>query len=247
MIIYTIFVVALGAIAGIIINYLADVLPYTRRFSAPVCRVCEHKFTIREYLISFRCPECKSKPRLRYYLVIIGMMLMSVLAALLPIKGLSYWAVLPLFTFLGLIVTIDIEHRVVLNETSIFGAVFMLILGIIMKGVWITLLGGVVGFGSMLLLYYGGILFTKILSKARHQQIDEVALGFGDVNVTGFLGFLIGWPDILSTLAIAILLGGVISLLVMIVLGLLRKYQAFSAIAYAPFLVIAAVFVLFIR
>lgn len=246
MIIYTIIAVALGAIAGILISYLADVLPYTRRLTAQVCLECGHRFTLRESLISFRCPECKSRPSKRYFFVVIGMMIVSLLAAAFPVKGLSYWVVLPVLTFLGLIMVIDLEHRVVLNETSIFGAIFLLIAGTLAHGIWNTLLGGAAGYGAMLILYYGGVLFTKLLSRIRHQEIDEVALGYGDVNVAGFLGLLMGWPAIASTLVLAIVLGGVISFLFIIGLLLLKKYHAFTAIPYTPFLIIAAVLLMFI-
>ena len=246
MLIYTIIALVLGAVAGIIINYLADVLPYTRRFSAQVCLECGHRFTLRESLFSFRCPECKTGPRSRYFLVVIGMMGLSILAAIFPIQGVSYWAVMPVLTFLGLIMIIDLEHRIVLNETSVFGGVLLLIVGIFRHGLWNTLLGGVAGFGAMLILYYGGILFTRLLSRLRHQEIDEVALGFGDVNVAGFLGLLVGWPAIGTTLVLAILLGGVVSLLVIVGLAVFRRYRAFTAIPYAPFLIIAAGLVLFL-
>lgn len=244
--IYTIITLVLGALAGVLVNYLADVLPYTRKLSAPTCINCDHRYSLREYFFSFRCPECRSRPPLRNHLVVIGMMLISFLVAWLHISGLSYWAAMPLFTFFALIITIDMEHKVVLNETSIFGAVMLAVYGFVLNGWWRTLLGGVAGFGAMLLLYYGGILFTRLLSKIRHQEIEEVALGFGDVNVAGFLGLLIGWSAILDTLLIAIVLGGVISLLVILIMAVARRYQAFSAIPYAPFLVIAASIVLFI-
>ena len=247
MIIYTIIVLVLGALAGAAVNYLADVLPYTRRLSAPICLNCDHRYSLREYLFSFRCPQCRSLPPLRNFLVVVGMMLISFLTAWLQIDGLSYWVALPLFMFFALIVAVDMEHKVVLNETSIFGAIFMAILGISMNGVWMTLLGGIAGYAAMLLLYYGGILFTRVISRIRHQEIDEVALGFGDVNVAGFLGLLVGWSAILQTLLIAILLGGVISLLVILIMVLVRRYHAFTAIPYAPFLILAATIVLFIR
>ena len=247
MIIYTIIVLVLGALAGVLVNYLADVLPYTRRLSAPVCVNCDHRYTAREYLFSFSCPECGHKPPLRNYVVVIGMMILSFLVAWLQIKGLSYWAALPLFTFFALIVTIDMEFKVVLNETSIFGAIMLLIYGISMNRTIPTLLGGLAGYGAMLLLYYGGVLFTRLMSRLRHQEIDEVALGFGDVNVAGFLGLLIGISGIFQTLFIAILMGGVISLLVMLVMLAARRYRAFSAIPYAPFLILAATVTLFLR
>lgn len=248
-----ILVVSIGGIMSMIINYLADVLPYTRKFSKPSCHNCGYTFRWNEYLFSFRCPKCKTRPSLRYFLVLIFSIAASLCAAIFSIKGMNYWEVVLLLTFLGIIIVIDIEHRAVLNETSIVGAVLMLILGSMMNGQTLldgflmSLLGGAVGFGIMLLLYYGGGLFAKYLGKIRHQEIEEVALGFGDVNVMGFLGLLIGWPDVLSMFVLAILLGGIISILVMVILSLMKKYRSFTAIPYAPFLVIATVVILFIR
>lgn len=240
-------VVCIGALMSMIINYLADVLPYTRRFSTANCPKCGHQFRWKEYLFSFRCPDCKSRPSMRHFVVLLFAVIASICTVLLPVKGLNYLAIDLALTFLGLIMVIDIEHRAVLNETSIAGAVLMLWLGTSMNGFWMTFLGGVAGFGSMLLLYFGGGLFAKWLGRLRHQEIDEVALGFGDVYVTGFLGLLVGWPDVVSMLVFAILLGGVFSLLYILILSALKKYQSFSAIPYAPFLVISAILILFIR
>lgn len=247
MLIAVIVVVIIGALMSLVINYLSDVLPYTRKISAASCKKCNHVFKWNEYLFSFKCPECKTRPPLRNFIVLISSIAGSVCAALFPIQGLSYWTVVLLLTFLGLIMVIDIEHKAVLHETSIVGAVLMLVLGISMNGIWMTLLGGAAGYGFMLLLYYGGGLFAKFLGKLRHQEIDEIALGFGDVNVTGFLGLLVGWPDVISLLIFAILLGGVISIFFILIMSALKKYQALTAIPYAPFLVISAILILFFR
>jgi leader peptidase (prepilin peptidase)/N-methyltransferase len=85
------------------------------------------------------------------------------------------------------------------------------------------------------------------LGKLRGEQIDEDALGFGDVNLSGVLGLLLGWPGITAGLFFAILFGGAVSLLVLLYMLVRRKYHAFQAIPYGPFLVAAAVVVLFFR
>lgn len=242
-----ILVVCIGGLMSMIINYLADVLPYSRKLSSAVCKNCGHNFRWNEYLFSFRCPQCKKRPSVRYFVVLIFSIIASVCAAILPIKGLNYWLVMLLFTFLGLIMVIDIEHRAVLNETSIAGAIIMACLGILMNGIRETLLGGAAGFGFMLALYYGGALFARLVGKIRHQQVDEIALGFGDVNVAGFLGLAVGWPDVLSMLVLAILLGGLVSIFIIVILSALKKYKSFTAIPYAPFLVISTILILFIR
>ena len=98
----------------------------------------------------------------------------------------------------------------------------------------------------MLLLYYLGVLFNKIMGKIRGQEIEEVALGFGDVYVSAFLGLLTGWPAIIVVLLMAILAGGVFSLFYILIMSIRRKYRSFSAIPYAPFLIIAAVVVFYL-
>jgi leader peptidase (prepilin peptidase)/N-methyltransferase len=108
-----------------------------------------------------------------------------------------------------------------------------------------TLIGFAVGFGVMLAIYYFGILFNRWMSKARGQEIDEVALGFGDVNLSGILGIALGWPRIIVCLFSAIVLGGLLSGLYILVMILRKRYQAFTAIPYAPFLIIAAVVLLY--
>jgi len=61
------------------------------------------------------------------------------------------------------------------------------------------------------------------------------------------LGLLLGWPGIVAGLVLAILLGGVISLFYLLVMLVLRKYKAFTAIPYGPFLVASAILLLFFK
>jgi len=151
-----------------------------------------------------------------------------------------------LIIFLGIILVIDIEYRVVLIQTSIIGLILCFVIGMISKGITInglvvTTIGGLAGFLIMIILYYFGILFNKIFSKARNKSIEEVALGFGDVYVSTFLGFLIGWPNIISAIIAAILLSGAFSLLYIVFKLFTKQYKAFSAIPYTPFLILGAI------
>ena len=50
-----------------------------------------------------------------------------------------------------------------------------------------------------------------------------MAFGFGDVNLSGVLGLMLGWPFIVVGLVIAVLIGGVISLIY--ILGMLVTTQ----------------------
>ena len=235
-----------GALTAIILNYLADVLPLTRKFSRPVCRNCGQTFTLKGYLFSFHCPNCKAKPSARYWIVLAAGVLGSLLLALFPLKPLGFWASLPLLAFLALVTIIDIEHRAVLIETDIIGFVLGIVYGLIIHSPVEMFLGGLVGAGIMGVIYFGGILFNRILGKIRHQEMSEVALGLGDVFVCGYLGLIMGWPHIVGMIVIAIILGGVFSLGYILVKLITKKYEAFSAIPYVPFLILAAVIMFYL-
>jgi hypothetical protein len=238
--------ILVGTLAALLLNYLADVLPQTRKFSRPVCRNCEHTFTLKEYLFSFSCPECKVKPSKRYWIVLIGGMAVSLLLALFPMQPLGYWLSLPLVAFLALVAIIDIEHKAVLMETDIAGAVIGIVYGLLIHKSLSVLLGGVAGAAIMLALYFVGILFNKVLGNIRHKKIDEVALGLGDVFVCGYLGFIMGWTHIVGMVIIAILLGGVFALGYLLVKIITKRYTAFSAIPYVPFLICAAIIMFYL-
>jgi prepilin signal peptidase PulO-like enzyme (type II secretory pathway) len=108
-----------------------------------------------------------------------------------------------------------------------------------------TLLGGAFGFGSMLLLYFLGEAFTRYMSKRRGEAIDEVALGYGDVNLCGITGLLLGWPVILAGILFTIFAGGIGSLLVIAYMLIRKRYNAFTPIPYAPFLIFSILFYLY--
>ncbi len=140
----------------------------------------------------------------------------------------------------------DIEHRIILHPVSIAGVILAVPAGVYFNGWLKTALGGLAGFGIMLALYYFGELFSRALARIRKQPIEETALGFGDVNLSGVLGLLLGWPRVTANLLLAVLLGGLISGGIILVMVLRKRYQAFTAIPYAPFLLISAVILLYL-
>jgi leader peptidase (prepilin peptidase)/N-methyltransferase len=148
-----------------------------------------------------------------------------------------------LFTYLGVVFVIDVEHRLVLHVTSAFGLFLCGWIGATQYGFESTFFGALAGFLIMFLLYLLGILFIKRINKTREEPVTEVALGFGDVTVSKVLGALAGWPSIIGVLLIGILLGGLLSGLYLAVASIRKKHQAFTALPYAPFLIIATLIV----
>jgi len=231
-----------GLAVGLLINYFADVLPASRRLTKPVCHECQHRLSWKIYLLLQKCPQCGQRNRFRPIFVLVACSLVSILLTLFPFAGLNFWASLPILVFLGLIVVIDIEHRLVLHETSLAGLVLFLVYGIILRGILPTILGGLGGFGIMLAFYLTGVIFVKILGKLRNKNINEVAFGFGDVSAGTFLGLLAGWPGIVGVVIVALLSFGIYALGLLIVLVITKKYRAFSnPLPFAPFLVLGVV------
>lgn len=234
-----------GGFIGVLINYLSDVLPQTRRLTQPVCPHCSKPYSLKGYLISFRCPNCNEKPRTRNFVVLISSIIASVIVGIYPLMGLNFWLTIPVMVFLGIILVIDIEHHVVLIETSIIGLVLFFVYGCLiykwsLNGLLLTSVGGVAGFLLMLLIYFFGIFFSRGLGKVRKEEIKESGLGFGDVYACAFLGFFVGWPYVIGMLIIAIIISGVYSFIYIIIKAIKKDYQVASTIPYTPFLILGA-------
>ena len=237
-----------GWAAGALINYLADVLPYRRRLVHPFCLVCEQKFPAVNYVFLPReCPECGSKRRARTWFVELFSIAAAVWLWRVPPDDLGFIPGLVLLVYFGVVVVIDMEYRLILHPVSIVGTLLGLGIGTWLHGLTATVLGGVVGFGLMLAFYYLGSLFSRLVARRRGVAGPGEALGFGDVNLSGVLGLILGWPLILPTLFLSILMGGVVSLVYMLTMLAFRRYQLLMAIPYGPFLVSGAVLLIFFR
>ena len=237
--------VILGLLAGYLVNYLSDVLPFTRSFSQPACPNCGTTIPWREYLFLQICSSCGHKRRPRTYVVLLVYLAATVYIWLNPPTRLNFLLAYILLAYLGVVFVIDWEYRLIMHPVSITGAILGLGVGFYANGLVPTLLGGAFGFGSMLLLYYLGEVFTRYMSKRRGEVIDEVALGFGDVNLCGVTGLLLGWPVILAGILFTIFAGGIGSLLVIAYMLVRKRYNAFTPIPYAPFLIFSVLFYLF--
>lgn len=162
-----------------------------------------------------------------------------------PPTRLGFPVGLILLVYFGVIVIIDIEHRLILHPVSLAGAFLGLAVGTWLNGFPRTLVGGIAGFCFMLLLYFLGAIFVRVMAARRGGAPSEEALGFGDVNLAGVLGLILGWPGIMAGQMITILLAGAASLIYLLVMIFFRKFHANLTIPYGPFLIAGAVLLLF--
>lgn len=231
--------ILLGWLAGWIINYLSDVLPITRRFTAPVCLHCGAPISLQQYLLFQPCVNGHSRS-LRVWSTQAAVVALSVYIYMNPPKEFGYWAGILLLVYFGVVFVIDMEHKLILHPTSIAGSILALILGIASRGVWDTLLGGLIGLIVMLAFYFFGVLFAKLrAARMRAQGLetdDEDALGQGDVILVTILGLLVGGWELISLLIfISIILGGIVSLLLVIGLLITRRYNSNALMVFIPF------------
>ena len=255
--------ILLGWLAGSFVNYTADVLPTTRRFSRPACPHCQTPFSLADYLSLRACRSCGKRRSLRTWLVQILAVASFLYFWSFPPQALGFWLGAIVLIYFGIITVIDLEHRLILHSTSLFGGVLGLTVGTyiystllnygLLASLGSSLLGGLIGFGVMFLLYQFGTIVARLrarrLRAAGQADDEEEALGGGDVYLLGVLGLMVGNMLILNVLAWGVLLGGLVSLLFLAVILLRRRYSkdAFmNFIPYGPYFILAAFRVLFL-
>jgi len=121
---------------------------------------------------------------------------------------------------------IDLDHLLVLDSTTIAGAVLGIALAFATHRIVTALEGALAGaaiFGAIHLLTRGA------------------GMGLGDVKLAGMLGLFVGFPPMLWTAAAAFIIGALLAIPVL----LARRRGRRDALPFGPFLVIAAILATF--
>lgn len=235
-----------GFIVGWLVNYFSDVLPIQRKLSHPHCVHCDVAFGWQDYFFLRPCPNCQHKRSLRTFIVLVAAILVSAIVWFNYPPKLGYWLSLLILAYFGVVLVIDLEHRLILHPVSLVGAGIALVAGVLNHDWLSTVVGGVVGLIIMLIFYWFGMLFARYRARKLGVDDGEEALGFGDVILTGVLGLMLGWPQIYEALLIAILAGGLISLLLIFVLLAMRRFESMNVFtAYGPYLILGATLLIF--
>jgi len=236
----------IGWVGGVIVNYFADILPQKRKLSYPTCQQCGSRFNLINYIFFPRvCKVCGKRRSNRTWLVELGLISLFLIitqysTANLP-PSIQFFVVI----YFASVTIIDIEQRLILNITSLTGMILGLFVGIRLHGLQQTLIGGIIGYTTMLGLYFIGGLFISRIYRNRYPNKNIEALGFGDVTLGGVIGLFMGYPGIFLSLILAILSAGLISLVLVVYKLAIHEYQSDLAIPYGPFLVFGAFLLLF--
>lgn len=235
-----------GYVSGVLVNFIVDSLYLKRKFvSEEFAEFIRGGGWIRYLSNPFSVSSAERKYQIRVIVVeviFIGLLLWLGLAR--PDRVEIWWG-LPVLIYFAVVIVMDIEFRIVMHPVSWAGAVLGLGVGLYLRGPVITLLGGVIGYGLMFLLYKLGEVFVKAINRRRGTTIDDVALGYGDVNMSGVVGLFLGWPPIFLGLLVAVISAGLVSVILIGGALVLKRYRAFAAMPYAPFLALAALVMLF--
>jgi leader peptidase (prepilin peptidase) / N-methyltransferase len=228
-----------GIIAALLVNYLADVLPSSQQLRRPVCPnpECRKPFGWSDYLRMRRCPNCSKRRGWRTWIVVILCVISAFYLWFSPPAKLGFALSFILLTYFYVVAVIDIEHHDILRSLSISGLLLTGLTGFIMHGWPGTLLGGAAGFAIMFFFYLFGKLFTRLRTKRLGQDPKqaEEALGSGDVTLATILGLFLGWPLTWFGLLLGVLFAGFISLIVILVLVIARKYRQQVFMVFIPF------------
>jgi leader peptidase (prepilin peptidase)/N-methyltransferase len=247
--------VLLGFIIGFFINLAANSLPENRRLENPHCHACGGPRALIAWsaIIAWLsgnqdCDYCGRRILQREIVLEVLIIMASILLFFTNSSTMRWLLELATVSIFLLILIIDLEHRLILHVVSIPAAIYFAIIGSVDPelGFSRTLVGGIVGFGFFLLLYILGALFANWAGKRRGEEIDEVAFGFGDVMLALVIGLAIGFPGVIWALLQGILLAGFFSLLYLVVMAIRKRYEAYTAIPYGPFLIIGALLVYFL-
>lgn len=243
-----ILIILLGWVAGAFSNYISDVMPIHRTLIAPICINCNSRMNWLNYFLwPRRCLYCNTYRSKRVWVVEILMILATIWLWNDPASRLSFISSVLVLVYFSIVAIIDLEHRLILHPISLVGSILGLLIGIWLHGWFATLLGGLIGFGIMFVLYLLGGVFAKKVIQPRRPGFDEEPLGFGDVILSGILGFFIGWPGIILCLVFGIMIAGLVVLLYLLIKIVTHRFQSFDIVPYGPFLLAGAFILLFLR
>lgn len=130
------------------------------------------------------------------------------------------------------VIFFDLEHRLILDRVLLPAMALAVVLSIVTPhlGIKNAVITGVVA----------GVLFL-VIALVGSALFKAEALGFGDVKLAVFVGLLLGYPATLSALLYGVVLGGVVS--VILVVGRIRTMRDYFA--YGPYIAAGALIMLF--
>lgn len=253
--------VVTGFLAGVIINTLADSMPRSRTSpmpfyppSGPSRPPIAWSGTIAFLTGHHTLEDGEQQLKLPWRHPIVEISMAAIFGFLVlnwpgherTLVWMVYLAILMLITI------IDIEHYLILFPVIIPGCLLAIAIAFVFpaedRQTSDYLIGGLVGGGIFLLMFWGGGLFSGLVAAARGEALEEVAFGFGDVMLATLCGFMIGWQAFIFALIITVFSGAAGAIIYIIARMIVsREYDFFTPLPYGPYIVLGTVVMLLWR
>lgn len=127
------------------------------------------------------------------------------------------------------VIFFDLEHRLILDRVIFPSMALAVVVSLFNQPWWAGIATGL-GAGALFLF----------LSVAGSTLLRAEVLGFGDVKLAAFMGFLLGWPAIVDAVFLGVLVGAVAAI------GVGIWHRSLKAtFAYGPYLAMGALVMLY--
>ena len=240
---YYVFIFILGLVVGSFVNVLIYRVPLHKSIVAPPssCTSCGERLTVPDLIPVFsyiflkgRCRHCGERISPRYPLVELLTAAMFVILFTRFGFTVPFIAYAYLMTILAAVFFIDIDHRIIPN-----GLVLAALAGGFAFFAWNCIFPDPLVFGddkwwtplAGLFPGSGFLLLVAILGSLIYRTED--AMGMGDVKLMAPVGLFLGWRLCITALAVSVLLGGLVSM-ALILLGIKKRKDT---VAFGPFIV----------
>lgn len=250
----------LGIFIGGIINTLADTLPYRQKptlprypdgSSRPPIAWLGLSAFITGKRASSQSPSLKLSWRHPITELTTAALFMLTYAQTLAQTPISLWQFTLFLVYMALcvlITVIDVEHKLILFVV-ILPAIALALLDALLvpipaPNIRDALAGTGLGFAVFFAMYQGGKLFNYVMGSLQGRDLPT-AFGYGDVMLITFTGALLGFAHTIIAIFIAVFLGAFGAIFYLLLRFLLRgSYNAFTALPYGPYIVVATVVML---
>lgn len=140
------------------------------------------------------------------------------------------------FSILLVIIFVDLETLIIPDELSIGGIGVGILYALVspdaqVLGWWKSLLFSMAGSGAGIVLFLLIALVSGLIFKRE-------AMGGGDIKLVGMLGAFLGIKELFFVIFISVLLGGIVSIGIILAKAAARKYRVGTMIPFGPFLAI---------
>jgi len=247
-IVVMVFIFLTGLCTGSFLNVCIYRIPAGKSIISPpsACPECGERIKFSDMipvvsyiLLKGKCRNCKASISLRYPAVELLTAVIWLVTYLRYGLTVETAGLILLFSILIAVFFIDLDHMIIPNGLVLTGLaggaavflyhVFIKPFGLYGSTSWYTpLIGMVSSSGILFLIALIGLIIYK----------NDGAMGIGDVKIFMPIGLFLGWKLSLLTLVLSVFLGGITSLVLLILKIKGRK----STIPFGPFIVTASLF-----